>query len=104
MSKPTDIRLISAELYFLPIQTRMPVKFGPETLSYVTVARAKVKVSDRSGRTAEGWGETPLSVQCVWPGKQPFEPRHDLMKRFTALVAEQWVPFNQFGHPVEISH
>jgi L-alanine-DL-glutamate epimerase-like enolase superfamily enzyme len=104
MNKPTDVRPIAAEIYFLPVQTRMPVKFGPETLSYVTVARAKVTVTDRDGRRAVGWGETPLSVQWVWPSKQPFEPRHDLMKRFTGLVAEKWVNFETFGHPVEISH
>jgi len=104
MSKPTDVRLIGAELYFIPVQTRMPLKFGPETVSYVTVARAKVKVADRAGRTAEGWGETPLSVQWVWPSKQPYEPRHEIMKRFTALVAERWVAFGQYGHPVEVSH
>ena len=102
--KPTDVRVVGAELYFIPVQTRMPVKFGPETLSYVTVARARVTVADRGGRTASGWGETPLSVQWVWPSRQPFEPRHDLMKRFTALVAERWVGFDSFGHPVEISH
>src|SRR5262249_54166121 len=104
MNKPTDIRLTRAELYFIPVQTRMPIKFGPETLSKVSVARAKVTVADRAGRTAVGWGETPLSVQGVWPSQQPYEPRHELMKKFTALVAEKWVGFGALGHPVEISH
>jgi L-alanine-DL-glutamate epimerase-like enolase superfamily enzyme len=102
MSKSTDVRVVGAEIYYLPVQTRMPVKFGPETLSYVTVARAKVTVEDRAGKRASGWGETPLSVQWVWPSKQPFQPRHDAMQRFTELVAREWVSFAEFGHPVEI--
>ncbi|HRZ57379.1 MAG TPA: hypothetical protein P5525_18220 [Candidatus Paceibacterota bacterium] len=63
MAKVTDIRVQSAELFFLPIATRVPLKFGPETLTSVTCARARVRVEDRHGRSAVGWGETPLSVQ-----------------------------------------
>ncbi len=67
MPKPTDIQPLSAELRFLPVQTRVPLKFGPETLTTVTCARVRVRVADAAGHTAEGWGETPLSVQWVWP-------------------------------------
>ncbi len=67
MPKPTDIRPIAATLYFLPVQTRMPLKFGPEVTTEVTCARVQLTVADRQGRTATGWGETPLSVQWVWP-------------------------------------
>src|ERR1044072_2422823 len=83
MSKPTDIRVVGARLYFLPLQLRVPLKFGTETVNSVTCARACVRVEDRRGRTTEGWGETPLSVQWVWPGKIPYELRHDALKRFS---------------------
>ena len=52
MTNPTDIRVIGTELYFLPVQTRVPLKFGPETLTSVTCARACVRVRDRQGREA----------------------------------------------------
>ncbi|MGB6043897.1 MAG: hypothetical protein WBF93_12130, partial [Pirellulales bacterium] len=65
--KATDVRVQSVALYFLPVQVRVPLKFGPETLTSVTCARAQVTVRDASGRTAAGWGETPLSVQWAWP-------------------------------------
>jgi hypothetical protein len=41
MSKPTDIRVVGAALYFLPVRTRVPLKFGPETLTEVTCARVQ---------------------------------------------------------------
>ena len=41
MSKPTDIRVAAAELFFLPVETRVPLKFGRETLSVVTCARVR---------------------------------------------------------------
>ena len=67
MPKPTDVRPVAVELYFLPIKARMPLKFGPETTTEVTCARVKLTVEDSHGRRAAGWGETPLSVQWVWP-------------------------------------
>jgi len=42
MSKPTDIRCTGTELHFLPVHTRMPLKFGIETVTYVTCARVRV--------------------------------------------------------------
>ena len=65
---PTNVRPAAARLYFLPVQTRMPLKFGAETLTSVTCARVALTVQGADGRTANGWGETPLSVQWVWPG------------------------------------
>src|SRR5690348_17093397 len=88
--KRSDIRPIGAALYFLPIQTRLPLKFGPETLTHVTCARVCLKVANQNGETAEGWGETPLSVQWVWPESTPYESRHDALKKFCIRVAESW--------------
>ena len=74
MAKSTDVQVVGCSLYFLPVQTRVPLKFGPETLTSVTCARVQLKVADDRGQVAEGWGETPLSVQWVWPSQQPYEP------------------------------
>ena len=102
MLKPTDIRVTSAALHFLPVRTRVPLKFGPETLTSVTCARARVRVEDRRGRSAEGWGETPLSVQWVWPSRLPYEPRHAALKAFCVRLARAWTDFGAFGHPLEL--
>src|SRR5512140_1848270 len=96
---PTDIHPVSVELYFLPVQTRVPLKFGPETLTSVTCARVRMTVADRQGHCADGWGETPLSVQWVWPSKLAYEPRHRALKEFCVQLATAWAGFNSFGHP-----
>ncbi|MCA9237579.1 MAG: mandelate racemase/muconate lactonizing enzyme family protein [Planctomycetales bacterium] len=93
---------MGVKLYFLPVQTRMPLKFGAETLTSVTCARACVVVSDRAGRTAEGWGETPLSVQWVWPSQISYESRHSALRDFTEQLAFAWATFDNPGHPLEI--
>ena len=48
-------------LSFVPVVTRVPLKFGDQTLTEVSCARVSIEVEEK-GRTATGWAETPLSV------------------------------------------
>lgn len=104
MSKSTDICPVQVDLYFLPVETRVPLKFGTETLTFVTCARARMRVTNSAGHTAEGWGETPLSVQWVWPSPLPYEVRHETLKEFSCILCEEWANIEQQGHPMEIGH
>ncbi len=104
MSRSTDIRCVGAKLFFLPVHTRVPLKFGAETVTYVTCARVCLTVEDRTGRRATGWGETPLSVQWVWPSKVPYETRHTILKQFCIELAQKWTDFDESGHPIELGY
>lgn len=104
MALATDIRPIAAELYFLPVRTRVPLKFGPETLTSVVCARVRVRVVDRSGQTAEGWGETPLSVQWVWPSSLSYGERLETLQQFCRELTGLWAAIRIEGHPLEIGH
>lgn len=104
MDNPRDIRPLSTRLYWLPIETRVPLKFGSETLTHVTCARVSMRVVDRGGRTAEGWGETPLSVQWVWPSALSYAERHETLQQFCLTLAEAWAGFDTWGHPIEVGH
>jgi L-alanine-DL-glutamate epimerase-like enolase superfamily enzyme len=104
MAKGSDIALESITLYFLPVRTRVPLKFGTESLDSVICARAKAVVRTESGRVAEGWGETPLSVQWVWPSTLSHESRRIALEEFTKTLARQWAGFGERGHAFEIGH
>ncbi|MBU0716304.1 MAG: hypothetical protein KJ964_13195 [Verrucomicrobia bacterium] len=104
MSNSKDVSVIESKLYFLPVHTRVPLKFGPETVTRVTCARTKLIVKDSKGRKAEGWGETPLSVTWVWPSSLGYEERHEVLKNFTTRLAKAWAGYPVSGHPMEIGY
>lgn len=104
MSKATDAKASATELYFLPIQTRVPLKFGAETVTSVTCARTRMRIDDANGKSAWGWGETPLSVTWVWPGSLPYDTREIALKEFTLKLAEAWSEFEVMGHPLEVGY
>lgn len=100
----TDIQPVSVDLYFLPVTTRVPLKFGPETLTSVICARVCLTVVDGKGHRAQGWGETPLSVQWVWPSSIAYQERCDAMLEMCRRLAQSWAYFRTKGHPLEVGH
>jgi L-alanine-DL-glutamate epimerase-like enolase superfamily enzyme len=104
LAKSTDVQVVGARLWFLPVETRVPLKFGPETLTSVTCARVALTVRDRAGRVAVGWGETPLSVQWVWPSVLSYAQRHAALQALCSSLASAWTEFPAWGHALEVGH
>lgn len=100
MSSPSGIRVVDVRVYFLPVVTRMPLKFGGQTVTSVSCARVAVTVEDSHGRQAVGWGETPLSVQWAWPADVPYETRHAAMQQMVLACARTWQALGESGHPL----
>jgi L-alanine-DL-glutamate epimerase-like enolase superfamily enzyme len=102
--KSTDVVLRETELFFLPVHMRVPLKFGAQVVTDVVCARARVRVEHRAGRSAEGWGETPLSVAWVWPSALSWAEREERMRGFCVRLAQELVAFGEAGHPLELGH
>ena len=92
-----------ARLYYLPVRTRLPLKFGTETLTEVFCARVCLAVRNDDGQSARGWGETPLSVQWVWPGTLAYALRLERLREFCRRIGDALADFQRQGHPLEIS-
>jgi L-alanine-DL-glutamate epimerase-like enolase superfamily enzyme len=96
---------IGTIVYFLPIQMRMPLKFGKETVTEVVCCRVKITVADENGRQAEGWGETPLIAQWGWASETlSYSERLETMKDFCLRLAKAWSEFDESGHAFEVGH
>lgn len=100
--KQTDVQVTGAELYLIPVKTRMPIKFGPEVFTEATYARVRIRVTDREGNTAEGWGETPLSIQWCWPSSLSYNRRHEILIDLCRRLTQAWAEFEGSGHPLEV--
>jgi L-alanine-DL-glutamate epimerase-like enolase superfamily enzyme len=102
--KPTDIRICSARWHGIPVQNRVPLKFGTETVTEVVCARVRMEVERADGTRAEGWGETPLGVQWVWPSAIPYQVRLEALMQFCDLLTEAYALCAARGHALEIGH
>ena len=100
----TDIQISGVSLNFIPIKTRVPLKFGSETLNSVTCARVQVEVNKKDGTKSFGWGETPLSVQWVWPSSLSYQERLDSLLAFCEMLCADFHSFRDFGHALELGH
>ncbi|MCY4483298.1 MAG: hypothetical protein OXC12_10520 [Spirochaetaceae bacterium] len=100
----------TTRLYYLPVTTRVPLKFGPEVLTEVICARASVELhaagdpGSTAQATAAGWGETPLNVQWVWPSGLTYAERLAALRGLTEAIARAWPHNDRPGHPMEIGH
>lgn len=101
---PKAARVREVSLYFLSSEMRVPLKFGHQIVDSVTLARARVVVEGADGRSAVGWGETPLAVAWVWPSPLTYEERLAAMQDFTLAIARDLPGCGASGHAMEIGH
>lgn len=101
---PHDVRIRAVSWHALPVQTRVPLKFGHDTLTEVVCARVRLTVARADGQRGEGWGETPLSVQWVWPSSLSYATRLRALEEFCDLLTEAYAQFPASGHAMEIGH
>ncbi|MDT8303701.1 MAG: hypothetical protein RQ760_19625, partial [Sedimentisphaerales bacterium] len=101
----TDIIPVSVDVYFIPVETRVPLKFGTQVVTHVTCVRVCVTVANKQGQKAQGWGETPLSAEWAWPSSSlGHNERNEVMEDFCRMLGQAWVEFNRQGHPMELGH
>lgn len=99
-----DVVVTDCELFFQPIKTRVPLKFGPEVTTHVVSARAHMFVETKDGTTSDGWGETPLSVAWVWPSSLGYSYRQRRLQYFCVRLRDEWKRVEYAGHAMEIGH
>ena len=74
---------MQAEVKFVPVDMRLPLKFGGETVKSIQIASVTLNAYGCTGR-----GETPLSVGWAWPADLGFKYREELMCGFCRFISE----------------
>ena len=74
---------MNCKIDFVPVEMRLPLKFGAETIYSIQIASVTL---EHYG--AVGHGETPLSVGWAWPADLTFKYREEMMCKFGEYIAE----------------
>lgn len=105
MSQFVAARPTKVSLYLIPVSFRVPLKFGAAGGSTQgQCARVSMTIEDESGRTATGWGESPLSVRWAWPNVSSTEAGAQAMRNFCSALTQAWADFDVSGHALEVGH
>ncbi|MFW6338168.1 MAG: enolase C-terminal domain-like protein [Alkalispirochaetaceae bacterium] len=99
-----DVRVSGISLYTFPLKTRIPLAFGRERATGISVLRAAVTVTGASGKRATGYADVPLNVQWAWPSKIPPAERLETLLGCAVELADRWAEMDVSGHPMELYH
>ncbi len=99
----SDIKILEVTPYFLPVKTRVPLKFGAVVLREVTYAQVKVKAENRKGEVGIGWGAIPLSDFWAFPTKEiAHEIKEKAMVECVRAFCRAVASYKGYAHPVRI--
>jgi len=99
----SDIKILEVTPYFLPVKTRVPLKFGAVVLREVTYAQVKVKAENRKGEVGVGWGAIPLSDFWAFPTKEiAHEIKEKAMVECVRAFCRAAASYKGYAHPVRI--
>ena len=104
-ANPNDIRIDSVEMAEEFFLYRTPIKFGGSVVDRVTLLNVKVRVSNRAGATAAGFGSMPLGNVWSFPSKTlKYDDTLRAMQALAKQVLSITASYRDYGHPVEINH
>jgi len=103
MSLQSDIKVLSAQPCIDPATARSPFKFGAVVLEECPFCEVKVKVQNRKGEVAEGYGGIFLMDLWAFPDPAvPHERKNKAMQEITRRFCRKVTEHNEFSHPVDI--
>ena len=80
-----DIRILEVEPGFIDLKFRTPLKFGKGVVTDITSYTVRIKVENKKGETADGFGNVLLSYLWAYPSKKHTAEERDAAMREIAL-------------------
>ncbi|MDR3717271.1 MAG: enolase C-terminal domain-like protein [Bryobacteraceae bacterium] len=98
-----DIRIEAVSREEQRFRYRTPYKFGGVEVDRVTLSNVRIRVRNRAGRVAEGFGSMPLGNVWSFPSRtMPYEQTLGAMQALTQRIQAITVDCQEYGHPVEL--
>ncbi len=99
-----DVRIDEVRMDFEDHIYRFPHVFGGFTTDRCTLLNARVRVSDREGKSAEGFG--CMTMGNVWSWKTQrygYEETLAVMKTLAERAQATMAAYREYGHPIELN-
>ncbi len=103
-SSPADraVRITEVEPVFSIEVPAGTFAFGAATIGALTLAHVRVRVEDRQGRGANGWGAIFLSYPWAFPGDEPAaETKDRLLRTLISGYGLRLAGGDGWGHPLD---
>jgi L-alanine-DL-glutamate epimerase-like enolase superfamily enzyme len=105
LPRPTDARVDEVRIEFADYLYRAPYKFGGREVDRVTMLNVHCRISNKAGRSAEGFAAMPLGNVWSFPAPDiPYDTTLAAMKSLAAKIARLTQSFTEYAHPLDINH
>ncbi len=98
----TDMRVLEAQPYYNDERARVVFKFGNMLMDTATLCHVRVRVENRRGQVADGWGAMFLSH--MWAFRTPaIQPPHKdaVMRRLVEALCQRITENHDYAHPID---
>jgi L-alanine-DL-glutamate epimerase-like enolase superfamily enzyme len=100
----TDIRIDELRFGYEDYLYRAPYKFGGVMVDRVTLLNVNCRVSNKAGKSAEGFGSMPMGNMWAFPAPGlSYDATLGAMKTLAGRIAEVTSGFREYAHPVEMN-
>ena len=101
---PTDVRIDELRFGYEDYLYRAPYKFGGVMVDRVTLLNVNCRVSNKAGKSAEGFGCMPMGNMWAFPAPGvSYDATLNAMKTLAGRIAELTRGFHEYAHPMEMN-
>lgn len=101
MAKPTDVRIVDAQVEMEYLTFRTPLKFGGRVVEHYQVVNVRMEVETRDGRRGDGLGSMPIGHIWAWPTALDPEITQRAMRLLSEQLAAEISAGDFVAHPIE---
>jgi L-alanine-DL-glutamate epimerase-like enolase superfamily enzyme len=99
------IQVVNLDHSYEDFSYRSPIKFGGVALDRVTLLNVECRVTDPSGRTANGFGSMPLGNVWSFPSRRlSYDDTLNAMKTLAQRIPTALLDAKLWGHPIVLAH
>ncbi|MGA7234589.1 MAG: mandelate racemase/muconate lactonizing enzyme family protein [Bryobacteraceae bacterium] len=101
---PNDMQVTEVRTSYEDFLYRTPIKFGGNVVDRVTLLNVNCTVRGRTGKTAHGFGSTPLGNVWSFPShKLAYAQTLQAMKDLAGRIAKLTEAHGEWGHPIDLT-